>query len=184
MAEDGGDPETTTSAHPSPPIHPYTQLTDNDSGFMDFMQASGVARKSNIFGDMTNNSDRGSSSFSLLTSRFTDDKYLTPTTVEYEEYRELLENGQQVEAELENVLGNKNGHGYGESLPPHAYKYALTLQKTHANTITKHASNAATQRNAQHVLIRVVVWIMFGCEVHVCYLCTASCCVCVLRCTT
>jgi hypothetical protein len=130
MAEDGGDASrrspTTSSNPPLTSSNPSltSSYTGNDSEFMDFMH--GVARKSNIFGGdssiITNSIDKGSSSFSLLTSRFTDDKYLTPSTVEQEEYRELVENGLQVEADLENVLGRKDAYG---SLPPPTYKYVL-----------------------------------------------------------
>lgn len=87
---------------------------DSDSDFVDFTQEAG--RKSNLFTE-------DKSSLSLLASRFTYDKYLTPSVVGYDEYRAVLESGHVVEEELENVLGKKELGG--DLPPPSSYKYVI-----------------------------------------------------------
>lgn len=164
MADEKDDPAALSSSPPGTSSFnsrflssAYNYVGGSDSGFMDFTLAPN-ARKSNIFDERvplaTPNArksimfdERGqssspsspsyvsSSSFSLLSSRFTDDKYITPSAVGYEEYKEFIESSRKVEEAFENVLG-KNDNLFGEPLPPPSDRYdIITIDKYDCDVI-------------------------------------------------
>ncbi len=94
-------------------------MNADDSDYLDFTKAGANNKKSTIVLFQS-----PSSSSSLLSSRFTDDKYVTPSVVGYEEYKEMMESAKKVEDELENVLGKTNEDVYGVNLPSYTSEYA------------------------------------------------------------